>query len=189
MTLTKLLLTLAVTINLAGCAGLFVAGAATTANIATDTRSTSEIWRDNNIEFEVASITNQQPYVERVRVSSSSHRGTVVLMGQSQEEDLVANLIDEVQSIEGVTMVYNQIRDKAPLSVSGISRDSWLTTKVKSALLTEKKLNGIKVKVITEDEEVFLLGSVSHQHADIATEIARNISGVKKVVRAFQYAD
>ena len=39
---------------MSGCAGLFVAGAATTANIVTDTRTTKEIWQDNNIEFEVA---------------------------------------------------------------------------------------------------------------------------------------
>ncbi|MDN2482009.1 BON domain-containing protein [Vibrio agarivorans] len=189
MKLFKLLATAALTISLTGCAGLFLAGAATTATIVTDTRSTSEMWRDNNIEFEVASITSKTPYVDNVRVTSSAYKGIVVLMGQTNDETLMAELIDDVKDIEGVTEVYDQVRQREPLSVSGISRDSWITTKVKSALLTEKELNGVKVKVITEDEEVFLLGYVSHHHADIATDVARNISGVKKVVRAFQYGD
>lgn len=54
--------------NLSGCAGLFIAGAATTANIVTDTRTTKQIWQDNNIEFEVAAIGNKQPFKGQARV-------------------------------------------------------------------------------------------------------------------------
>ncbi|CAH8242325.1 hypothetical protein VAEKB19_650001 [Vibrio aestuarianus] len=43
--------------------------------------------------------------------------------------------------------------------------------------------------MITEDREVFLLGYVSAEHAELATEIARNISGVKQVIKAFQYGE
>ncbi|MDR9829471.1 BON domain-containing protein [Vibrio sp. FNV 38] len=189
MKLLKLLTTAVLTLSLSGCAGLFLAGAATTATIVTDTRSTSEMWKDNNIEFEIASITNKTPYIENVRISGSSYQGVVVLMGQANDKALLSQLVDDVEQIDGVTEVYDQVRQREPLTVSGISRDSWLTTKVKSALLTEKDLNGIKVKVITEDEEVFLLGYVTHHHADIATEVARNISGVKRVIKAFQYGD
>jgi osmotically-inducible protein OsmY len=60
---------------------------------------------------------------------------------------------------------------------------------VKSALLAKSELNGVKVSVITEDNEVYLLGYVSREHADIAAEVARNISGVKQVIKAFQYGD
>ncbi|TNF14249.1 MAG: BON domain-containing protein, partial [Vibrionaceae bacterium] len=51
------------------------------------------------------------------------------------------------------------------------------------------ELNGVKVSVITEDREVYLLGYISREHANIATDVARNISGVKQVIRAFEYAD
>jgi osmotically-inducible protein OsmY len=78
---------------------------------------------------------------------------------------------------------------KAPLGVPEISNDSWITTKVKSALLAESELNGVKVKVITEDKEVFLFGYVTEAQAKKATEIARNISGVKQVIRAFEYGN
>lgn len=172
-----------------GCAGLFVAGAATTAAIVIDTRSTQEIWQDNNIEFEVAGVTNKAPYRGKVRVIASSYKGTVVLMGQAQTQELLEQFEHQASKVKGVHEIFNQVKIKAPLSVGEISHDSWITTKVKSALLTDSALTGVKIKVITEDNEVFLLGYVSHAHADKAAEIARNISGVKRVIKAFQYGD
>ncbi|PQJ59519.1 hemolysin [Vibrio chagasii] len=188
-TLFKLISVSLLTLSLSGCAGIFIAGAATTANIVTDTRTTKEIWNDNNIEFEVAAITNKQPYRGSVRVTASSYRGSVVLMGQATTDAERRSFESQAKDVPGVETIHNQIRVKEPLSVSAISKDSWITTKVKSALLANSELNGIKVKVITEDSEVFLLGLVSREHADIATEVARNISGVKQVIRAFEYGE
>lgn len=189
MKLFKLISVSLLTLSLSGCAGIFIAGAATTANLVTDTRTTKEIWNDNNIEFEVAAITNKQPYRGSVRVTASSYRGSVVLMGQATTDAERRAFESQAKEVTGVESIHNQIRVKEPLSVSAISKDSWITTKVKSALLANAELNGIKVKVITEDSEVFLLGLVTREHADIATEVARNISGVKQVIRAFEYGE
>lgn len=189
MKMYKAITLLMVSVMMSGCAGLFVAGAATTVNLVTDTRSAKEIWNDSALESEVAGMGNKAPYVGNVRVVASSQRGTVVLMGQANTEALSSQLESQVKGLSGVKRVYNQIRIKQPLSFTQISNDSWLTTKVKSALLTDQRLNGVKVKVITEDSEVFLLGYVSKEHADIATELARNVSGVKQVIRAFQFSE
>ncbi|WP_282065101.1 BON domain-containing protein [Vibrio rotiferianus] len=175
--------------SLSGCAGLFIAGAATTANIVTDTRTTKEIWQDNNIEFEIAALGNKAPFKGQVRVVASSYNGTVVLMGQAPTQALVNDLESKARDVEGVKNVHNQIKLKKPLSVTEISNDSWITTKVKSALLTDSELNGVKVKVITEDSEVFLFGYVTTEQANRATDIARNISGVKQVIKGFQYGE
>ena len=107
-------------------------------------------------------------------------------MGQASNQDLLNQFVAKTKELKGVEKIHNQVRIKAPLSVGQISHDSWITTKVKSALLTNGELNGIKVKVITEDKEVFLLGYVSPEQADIAVDVARNISGVKQVIKAFQ---
>ncbi|MDV5058341.1 BON domain-containing protein [Vibrio diabolicus] len=176
-------------LSLSGCAGLFIAGAATTANIVTDTRSTKQIWQDNNIEFEVAAIGNKAPFKGEVRVVASSYNGTVVLMGQAPTQDLIHALERRAREVSGVKVIHNQIKQKEPLTVTQISNDSWITTKVKSALLTDSELNGVKVKVITEDSDVFLFGYVTPEQGERATEIARNISGVKQVIKGFQYGE
>jgi len=187
MKLVKLFSIALLSVSLSGCAGLFIAGAATTANLVTDTRSTQAIWNDNNIEFEVAALGNKPPYRGNVRITASSYKGTVVLMGQATTDQDRRSFESKAREVAGVTEIHNQIRVQPPLSVSEISKDSWITTKVKSALLTKSELNGIKVKVITENSEVFLLGLVTQEQAEIATDVARNISGVKQVIRAFQY--
>ncbi|MHC0043514.1 BON domain-containing protein [Vibrio campbellii] len=183
------LVILCAALSMSGCAGLFIAGAATTANIVTDTRTTKEIWQDNNIEFEVAAIGNKAPFKGKARVVASSYNGTVVLMGQAPTQDLINEFENKAREVKGVKNIHNQIKQKEPLSVTQISNDSWITTKVKSALLTDSELNGVKVKVITEDSDVFLFGYVTPAQSERATEIARNISGVKQVVKGFQYGD
>ncbi len=183
------LVILCAALSMSGCAGLFIAGAATTANIVTDTRTTKEIWQDNNIEFEVAAIGNKAPFKGKARVVASSYNGTVVLMGQAPTQDLINEFENKAREMKGVKNIHNQIKQKEPLSVTQISNDSWITTKVKSALLTDSELNGVKVKVITEDSDVFLFGYVTPEQSERATEIARNISGVKQVVKGFQYGD
>lgn len=176
-------------LSMSGCAGLFIAGAATTANLVTDTRTTKEIWQDNNIEFEVAAIGNKAPFKGKARVVASSYNGTVVLMGQAPTQELINEFESKAREVNGVKNIHNQIKQKEPLSVTQISNDSWITTKVKSALLTDSELNGVKVKVITEDSDVFLFGYVTPEQSERATEITRNISGVKQVIKGFQYGD
>ncbi|GEM74235.1 BON domain-containing protein [Vibrio sagamiensis] len=183
------LVILCTALMLNGCAGLFIAGAATTANIVTDTRSAKEIWQDNNIEFEVAAMSNKPPFVEKTRIFASSYNGTLVLMGQAPTQTLISDFEKQVRKLNGVKSIHNKIKQMEPLGLSQISNDSWITTKVKSALLTDGELNGTKVKVITEDGDVFLFGYVSLAQADRAVEIARNISGVKQVIKGFQYGD
>ncbi|MEF1200363.1 BON domain-containing protein [Vibrio owensii] len=183
------LVILCAALSMSGCAGLFIAGAATTANLVTDTRTTKEIWQDNNIEFEVAAIGNKAPFKGKARVVASSYNGTVVLMGQAPTQELINEFESKAREVNGVRNIHNQIKQKEPLSVTQISNDSWITTKVKSALLTDSELNGVKVKVITEDSDVFLFGYVTPEQSERATEIARNISGVKQVIKGFQYGD
>lgn len=189
MTRIRTLLITALVLSLTGCAGLFVAGAATTANLVIDPRTTQEIWNDNNIEFEITGLGNKAPFRGDARITASAYNGTVVLLGQATTEQLSHQFEERARKVKGVKTIHNQLKIKPPLSVGQISNDSWITTKVKSALLANSELNGVKIKVITEDKEVYLLGYVSQQHAELATDIARNTSGVKQVIRAFQYAE
>lgn len=183
----KLLIISSLLIVMTGCAGLFIAGAATTANMVTDPRTTKEIWQDNNLELEIAGLANKDPYRKDARISAISYRGRVVLLGQSRNEAILEQFLTQARQFKGVKELHNQVQIKAPLSVGQISNDSWITTKVKSALLTKSELNGINIKVVTEDRVVYLFGYVASVHADIAIDVARNIIGVKQVVKVFEY--
>lgn len=60
--------------------------------------------------------------------------------------------------------------------------DSWITTKVKSALLYHTSVSGLKTEVETKDGVVTLRGEAENQaQRELASEYANGIEGVKRV--------
>lgn len=175
------------TLYLSGCAGALVAGAAATANVVTDSRSSKEILSDNMIELEVTGLGNKAPFNSQARVTASSFSGDVLLIGQAVNQQVKQTLTQTVQEIDGVKSVNNQLQVRALPTMSEISHDVWITTKVKSKLLTKKELQGVKIKVYTEVGQVYLLGMVTREQAEVAVKVTRNISGVKQVIKGFRY--
>ena len=90
--------------------------------------------------------------------------------------------------VDGVKEVVNEIRTGEVIRASQVAIDSWITTTIKSKLLLNGEVKTTEVKVITENGEVFLIGKLSHTQADAATEVARNVRGVSKVVKVITYA-
>lgn len=189
MTLLRLLIIPVLALSLSGCVGVLVAGAAATVSVVTDPRSTEELFTDRDISLQVNALGNKQPFANNVRVTATTFRGNTLLMGQAVTQQYKEQVEAKVRDIKGVKAVYNQLKVKPLLSLSEVSQDTWITTKVKSALLAETELARVKISVYTEDKEVFLVGAVTKEHADLAVEVARNISGVSKVMRAFYYGD
>ena len=70
--------------------------------------------------------------------------------------------------------------------------NTWLTTKVNSLLVTENPLPGndaSRVKVVSSHNTVYLMGLVTHKEGEAVAEVVRNIGGVEKVVKIFDYTD
>ena len=75
----------------------------------------------------------------------------------------------------------------APSSLLTRSSDSVVTGKVKSSLLADKLVDATRIKVVTENGTVFLMGLVTDAEGNRATEIARRVGGVQRVVKLFEY--
>lgn len=187
MKLVKLSALLLSAILLQGCAGLFIAGAATTASVVTDNRSMKEQLSDKNLSLEATGLVNKAPYQYNMRVNAVTYNGKILLMGQAKDAQLNQKFEQQIKNMSGINTVYNQIQIRPLLTFSQINNDSWITTKVKSTLLAKPELNGVKISVFTEAQEVFLVGFVTKEQGNIAAEVARNIKGVKEVIKAFEY--
>ncbi|WP_300175419.1 BON domain-containing protein [uncultured Aliivibrio sp.] len=172
---------------LQGCAGLFIAGAATTASVATDNRTIKEQLSDKNLSLEATGLVNKSPFQYNMRVNAVTYNGKILLIGQAKDTQINQMFEKQIKKMKGINTVYNQIRIRPLLTFTQINNDSWITTKVKSSLLAKSELNGIKISVFTEAEEVFLVGFVTEEQGDLATEVARNITGVKGVIKVFEY--
>ncbi|WP_141395348.1 BON domain-containing protein, partial [Enterobacter hormaechei] len=67
------------------------------------------------------------------------------------------------------------------------SSDTWITTKVRSQLLSSDQVNSSNVKVTTENGEVFLLGLVTQEEGKAAAAVGSRVGGVNRVTPAFTY--
>ena len=68
-----------------------------------------------------------------------------------------------------------------------IARDSWITAKIRSEIMTDSEINPRTFKIITADQVVYLMGDVAPDQAEWVISIARKTSGVLRVVKLFKY--
>ena len=83
--------------------------------------------------------------------------------------------------------MFNEVRQGQPIGLGTASSDTWITTKVRSQLLSTDQVKSSNVKVTTENSEVFLMGLVTEREGRAAADIASRVSGVSRVTTAFTY--
>ena len=91
------------------------------------------------------------------------------------------------KGVQNVNDVYNEVRVGEKASFTQMSKDAWITSQIKSKMLVDSKVKTSDIKVVTENNEAFLMGNVTQDQGNAAAEIARNVSGVTKVVKVFNY--
>ncbi|OOF36076.1 division/outer membrane stress-associated lipid-binding lipoprotein [Rodentibacter heidelbergensis] len=191
MTLTpfkKLALILTASILLQGCVAAVLGGAAAGTKVATDPRTIGTQVDDETLEFKVENALDKDEQINsEARVNAVSYSARVLLIGQVPSESTKSTATELAKGVEGVSDVYNELRIGPKITIGQISKDSWITTQVKSKMLVDDRVKSTDVKVITENSEVFLLGNVTQAQADAAAEIASKVSGVQKVVKVFKY--
>lgn len=153
-------------------------------------RTSGQFIDDNVLERRaLVAVRNHNESLERANLVVVSFNGAVLLAGQVSSEDdkrTAGRMVDEMR---GVRRVYNELEVAGNTSLLTRSGDTWVTSKVKTQLLTEEAVRGLHIKVVTENGVTYLMGLVTREEADMATDIARNTGGVRQVVRLFEYVD
>lgn len=193
MTLNTRLLTglcaLAFSLFSTGCvAPAVVAGAAGGAAVAHDERSSQTIIDDEVIEAKGKdAIYADAKMAKRIHVNITSFNHVVLLTGEALSRAERDTIVDIVRRLDKVRRVHNEIRVADLTDFSSRTNDTWITSKVKTKMLATKGFDSTRVKVVTEDGTVFLMGLVSKEVGNQAAAITREISGVKRVVKVFEY--
>jgi len=94
-----------------------------------------------------------------------------------------------VRKIQGVRRIYNELEIGPPSSAITRTSDAWITSKIKTSLLVSSDEQATRIKVVTENGVVYLMGLVSQDEAERIANKAANVSGVKRVVRLFETVD
>jgi len=180
---------LATTLSLLqGCVAVAVVGVVGGASVASDNRSLGNQIDDQKIELVAHNeLAKVKALKDNANLQVISVNGSVLIIGQTLNSYLRDQAIKTISDIDGIVQVHNQVRIGNTVSITTKTNDIWLTSKVKTALFASDKLNAANVKVVTENGEVFLMGIIKQADANIAVDIARNISGVNRVFKIFEY--
>ncbi|MEJ5992588.1 BON domain-containing protein [Ramlibacter sp. PS3R-8] len=172
--------------SLAGCAQLVVGGAAVSSMIMTsERRSSGAQVDDESIEFHGARRLNEIAG-DLSHFNITSYNRQVLLTGEvatEAEKQQAEQVVSRVNAVRGVV---NELAVRAPTTLAQRSGDVLITGKVRASIVDASDLQSIHFKVVTERSTVYLMGRVTAREADRATQIARQINGVQRVVRVFE---
>ena len=169
---------------LSGCAPLILGSAAGTALVITDRRSPGIQLEDETIELRAKSSIRDQ-LGTRVRVDATSYNRQVLLTGEvatAQDKQAVERLVARVDNVRAVV---NELVVQTTPSMWDRSTDLLISGRVKASFI-DAKVQVNAVKVTTERAVVYLMGRVTADEATRATDAARSISGVQRVVRVLE---
>ncbi|EJZ59947.1 BON domain-containing protein [Pseudomonas sp. TH49] len=184
---------LAVTLCLAisGCTSVVSASREAPIDDDRGTRTIGSKIDDSLIETKVGvNVAKADPGLDKdSHIVVTSFNGVVLLAGQTPREDLKAKAEQAAANVQRVKTVHNELQVIAPSSFLARQNDAWLTTKIKTQMLTDASIPGSRIKVVTENGIVYLLGLLTKQEAQQATNLVQSVSGVQKIVKLFEYID
>lgn len=134
-------------------------------------------------------IKKGDPQLEDAHINVYVFNAVVLLTGEVPNQQLKTQAGDIARDYYGVRQVHNELKIGPNSSIVSRTNDSVITGHIKTKLLFEKNLDPTKVTVITEDNVVYLMGSIDRKTSNRAALIAASTRGVKKVVRVFEYID
>jgi osmotically-inducible protein OsmY len=183
-----LILSLAALPALHGCLPVIATGMGTGVLMAEDRRTVGTITEDEGIELKARQRLTEK-YGDQLHVSITSYNRLVLLTGEVPSAAAKSDIEKRVRAIENVRGVTDELTVAGNSALSSRANDAFITSKVKARFLDVGKFQANHVKVVTENNTVYLLGLVKRKEADDAVQIARTTSGVQRVVKVFEYLD
>jgi osmotically-inducible protein OsmY len=175
-----------VALTLQGCALAVVGAAAGGTLIATDRRTLGAQTEDREIQVKALSRINENlPDTAHVNVTVFNRR--VLLTGEVPDEASKQKAEAVVRDINNVGSIVNELSIQGASSISSRANDSYLETRVKTAMVGEKDLRANYYKVVCERSVVYLMGLVTPDEGAHGADVTARVPGVEQVVKVFQY--
>ena len=184
--MTKLLLILIAAVQLSACAPLMFGGVVGGAMIASDRRTTGIQVEDETIEQRSATAIREN-FGSKEHINITSYNRQVLITGEVTSDTVRRQVESLIGRVENVRAVVNELAVGPASSFSDRSSDAVLVAKVKAAMVDTEDVFANVYKVVGERGTIYLMGRVTQREAKRATDVVRGVSGVKRVVRVFEY--
>ncbi len=182
----KLLTVLVLTWGLSACAPVMVGSMVGGAMVASDRRTTGIQLEDEGIEQRSASARREN-FGDKEHVNFTSYNRQVLMTGEVSSNQVRQQVEQLISRVENVRSVVNELAVGSASSMGDRASDVVLVAKVKAAMVDSEDVFANVFKVVAERGTVYLMGRVTQREAQRATDVVRGVSGVKRVVRVFEY--
>ncbi len=160
---------------------------------ASERRSVGTVIDDQTLETQAIDVLFSQPeFDDADHIKVEVHNGTLLMAGETRSEENKALATKLTSQMRGIKRVVNELAVMPPASTSSRLNNSYMTTKVNTLLTTQNPVAGFdatRIKVLTARNIVYLMGTVTRAEAEAVTEVVRNVGGVEKVIKVFDYTD
>lgn len=171
-------------ITLTGCTNV----AMTSAQALYNRRSLEKNFKDQYLTMKAfKAIKIDDDRFKNANIAIATYNEEMLIAGQVPEAWQRQAAEDIAKKIPDVKRVYNWVTIASPSSSLTKISDSWITAKVKAKLIASEDVDATRIKVVTENGTVFLMGIVQPDEANAAVDLASSTDGVEKVVKIFSY--
>jgi len=148
-------------------------------------KSTGQYVDDATITTKVKSAIVGDAGLSGFDINVKTYQGLVQLSGFVNSQKIADLAVADARTVAGVKEVINSLLMEETTSTKGYVDDSTLTTKVKSAILSDSGLSGLDINVKTNHGVVQLSGFVANQSLiEQAVNKARKVEGTRSVVNS-----
>ncbi len=174
-------------------AGSFLAGGCVPAigllavDVVRDEREPRAYWQDNKAEMDIRFSIYRTSTISDANVSVTIWNAVVLLTGEVPDQRAIDRILDIAKSHHYTRQIVNRIELAGRTNAASRVNDSWLTGRVKTALVVSRTVDPTRFKVVTERANVYLMGLVTSAEAAAAVMIVRSVPGVVRVIKVFEY--
>lgn len=134
-------------------------------------------------------IKKAAPALKKSHINVHVYDSVVLLTGEVPTQDLKVLAGNTARAYNGARQVHNELAVRGNSSIVSRTNDTLITAQVKTKLTFNKEVESSDIEVTTSDSVVYLMGKVRRLSGERATAIASGTSGVRKVVKVFEYVD
>lgn len=176
---------------LVGCVPAVVGGGAATMGVAaTKEKGVAGAWNDTKISSAIKlGLYQKDPDLHRL-VDVNVQNGEVLLTGAAPNEEMHLDAVKIAWDCQGVKRVIDNIGRSEGASIGTYTKDTWITTQLKSSLMFDGDIQSRNYSIKTVSGQVYLMGIAQDQEElDKVINHASNTSGVEKVVSYVRMKD
>jgi len=175
---------LSATLLVSGCSSFIASNSGTEpVGVESSDRTWGQIFTDNSIA-KTASINlyKLDPRFKLSRVNITCFHGVVLLTGQVPDGSLKRLAGDNVKAMDDVKAVQNYLTVGDEIGYDQIVQDGITTANVRKNFLLLKGFKDSRVKVVTENNVVFLMGKLPKSDVDWLLDTLQRTPNVARIV-------